>query len=315
MQIISINLIKILRINQYIKHLFVIPGVILATLTKSDIELNLIVILIAFISIFLVSSANYVLNEMLDKEHDKFHPLKNKRVFVKQQYDVKTGYIIYIIFAVIGIFVSTKVNSFFTFFNTLFLISGLTYNLKPFRFKNIPIIDIINESFNLPIRLLLGWAIIAGGGEGENTYPPMSIIFFFWFSGAFLMSAKRLSEVIFFNNKFNLAKKYRPVYNFYTKDNLIFLSAFFALFSIFLITFFVVKYKIDYIILIPFVVLLFSYYFFCSLAKNEIVNRLENLYKNYFIIFIILIIFFGFVILTFIDLNIDFLKKNFIIKL
>ena len=126
-----------MRINQYIKQLFVIPGVILATLTKSDIQLNLIVILIAFISIFLVSSANYVLNEMLDKEHDKFHPLKNKRVFVKQQYDVKTGYIIYIIFAVIGIFVSTKVNSFFTFFNTLFLISGLTYNLKPFIFNNI----------------------------------------------------------------------------------------------------------------------------------------------------------------------------------
>ena len=53
----------------------------------------------------------------------------------------------------------------------IFAILGVLYNVRPVRFKDRPYLDILSESLNNPVRLILGWTII------EPIYlPPASII-------------------------------------------------------------------------------------------------------------------------------------------
>jgi hypothetical protein len=36
-------------------------------------------------------------------------------------------------------------------------VMGVVYNVKPIRSKELPYLDVLSESINNPIRLLLGW--------------------------------------------------------------------------------------------------------------------------------------------------------------
>lgn len=71
----------------------------------------------------------------------------------------------------------------------VFALQGVVYNVPPLRAKDKPYLDVISESINNPLRLMIGWAMV-----DPTTLPPSSIILCYWFGGAFLMAAKRLSE-------------------------------------------------------------------------------------------------------------------------
>ena len=45
---------------------------------------------------------------------------------------------------------------------------GPVYNVPPIRTKEIPYVDVITESFNNPIRLLLGWFAVTAGRIPEE---------------------------------------------------------------------------------------------------------------------------------------------------
>ena len=76
--------IKIARVDHWIKQLFIVPGMIFALfLTRNPITATVVKdIVLALISTSFVASANYVINEWLDAEFDKFHPTKKNRPVV-----------------------------------------------------------------------------------------------------------------------------------------------------------------------------------------------------------------------------------------
>ena len=76
--------IKIARVDHWIKQLFIVPGMIFAIFLVKDVNLASVIpdIILAFISTCFVASANYVINEWLDAEFDKFHPTKKNRPVV-----------------------------------------------------------------------------------------------------------------------------------------------------------------------------------------------------------------------------------------
>ncbi len=48
---------------------------------------------------------------------------------------------------------------------------GIIYNVRPIRTKDIPVIDVLSESVNTAIRLLMGWFIVSA-----VTLPPSTLM-------------------------------------------------------------------------------------------------------------------------------------------
>ena len=72
---------------------------------------------------------------------------------------------------------------------------GIIYNVRPIRSKDRIYLDVLSESINNPLRLLLGWSAVLAG-----MLPPSSILMAYWMGGAFLMAVKRYAEYRFIND-------------------------------------------------------------------------------------------------------------------
>jgi 4-hydroxybenzoate polyprenyltransferase len=270
--------VAIARLDHATKHVFILPGVVLAYLLKGvhspNVTWSIFAGLLAAVSI---ASANYVINEYLDREFDRHHPAKSKRAAVQRE--LRPGLIVaeWAMLATIGLAAASSVSSVMLFVAIVFAAQGVVYNVRPLRSKDIPYFDVISESINNPLRLMIGWAMI-----DPWTLPPGSIILAYWCGGAFLMSAKRLSEyreIVATYGKDTLVR-YRRSFAGYTEVSLTVSTFVWSLFSVAMLAIFLIKYRIEYVILLPVVSLLFGQYLSMSMLPNSTAQKPENLFAE-----------------------------------
>lgn len=74
------DFLKLIRIDYWPKNIMVVPGFLIFLILSGEINNYLLInplnIIFSIISILLVCSSNYVLNEILDRNYDKYHPEK-----------------------------------------------------------------------------------------------------------------------------------------------------------------------------------------------------------------------------------------------
>lgn len=269
--------IKIMRIDHWIKQLFVLPGFVSALfLGHYAFNFNLFInLLIGLFATSLIASANYVINEYLDAEFDKFHPTKSKRPLVEESVKGSVIWILWFVLSVVGLSIGFFViGKKFFFMELWLLVMGILYNVKPIRTKDISYLDVLSESINNSIRFMLGWFIVP-----VNIILPISIFLGYWMAGAFLMAIKRYAEYRMINNK-KKASLYRKSFKYYNEKTLLVSAFFYAMCAIFFVGIFLIKYKIELILAIPFIVGLFCYYFYISFANDSAVQKPEKLYKE-----------------------------------
>ena len=245
-------------------------------LSKTDFNIKLLIsLIIGLFTTSLIASANYVINEYLDAEFDKYHPVKSKRTLVGEDVKESVIWLLWLILSILGLLLGYLFLGFKFFITELILlIMGIVYNVKPMRTKDIYILDVLSESINNAIRFLLGWFIVK-----TNTIIPVSILFGYWMGGAFLMTIKRYAEYRMINNP-KKAALYRKSFKYYNEKNLLTCSFFYAMCSVFFIGIFLIKYRIELILYIPFVIGLFCYYFYISFNDDSAVQKPEKLYKE-----------------------------------
>ncbi|MFP6873874.1 MAG: UbiA family prenyltransferase [Verrucomicrobiales bacterium] len=218
-----IEYIKICRIDHWLKNVFILFGHVVALVLYYELELPPGFILTALLSLVpacLVASSYYILNEILDAPYDALHPVKKLRGIPAGKVRVP------ILWAVMaGLLVSGLALAWALFDNRLYFASlallmlcALLYNLPPMRLKDKAFLDVISESINNPLRLLLGWYAVVP--EEVTMLPPLSIILAWWFFGALLMTGKRYSEYRFINND-GISGDYRRSFRIYTEQRLI----------------------------------------------------------------------------------------------
>ena len=290
--------IKIARLDHWIKNAFILPGIAVAILLldESQRSINILYMIIGFLATCFIASANYVINEWLDAEFDKFHPTKKNRPVVGGNVKFKYVMIEYFLFAVFGLLLSMCINYLFFAMEVWLLVMGLIYNVKPIRSKDIIFLDVLSESVNNMIRLLLGWFIIT-----DCVLPPVSILIGYWMAGAFLMGTKRLAEYRMIGNP-EIAGLYRKSFKYYTEKTLFGSSFFYALCATFCIGIFLVKYRIEYVVAMPFMFLLFAYYVMMAFNEDSAVQKPEKLYKEKKLLLIVALVIVIFIALTFIDI-------------
>ena len=270
--------LRIARLDHATKHVFVIPGILLAVLLRGAHADNLLLnVVLGFLSVTAVASANYVINEWLDRESDAFHPEKSQRAAVQRELVPGIVLLEYAVLLITGLMLAGFVNPTFLVVAVLFAVSGVIYNVHPIRTKDRVFIDVLSESINNPIRLTAGWAMVDG-----STLPPSSLLLAFWFGGAFLMNSKRLAEYrdIVASDGEEILGRYRRSFRFYTENKLSVANLVYALLCSFFIAIFLIKYRIEYILLFPCIVGLFGVYYALSLKPGSVARKPEVLYRS-----------------------------------
>ncbi len=291
--------IKIARPDHWVKNVFIVPGLVLALILidmPDDWGSFLLKFAAGFFATCFVASANYVINEWLDAEFDRFHPTKKNRPVVSQNMRFSLVMAEYAVCAVLGIGLSIAVNVPFLLTEVWLLVMGILYNVKPIRTKDVVYLDVLSESVNNMIRLLLGWFIVC-----EDVYPPSSILVGYWMAGAFLMAVKRYAEYRMIGDP-KLAGSYRRSFAKYTEASLLCSSFFYALCATFLIGIFLLKYRIEYVVAMPFLFLLFCYYLYIAHKPDSAAQKPEKLFREKKLMILVGVIAVLFVVLTVVDI-------------
>lgn len=291
--------IAIARPDNWVKNVFMVPGMLFAyAYFQIPIDSSLFSrILIGIISTCLIASANYVINEYLDAQFDKYHPLKKKRTSVVRVVNPVIVYSEYVVLALIGLSLAALISAKFFFCAAFLLFMGLIYNVRPFRSKERVYLDVLSESVNNPIRFALGWFIFTpslGVPDSRwdlawiNTFPPASIILAYWMGGAFLMATKRFAEYRLIADP-EVAGLYRKSFKYYTENSLLISMFFYAITCAFFLGIFLIKNRIEMLVSFPFFALLFAWYLKIGLLKDSPVQGSEKLYtRKYFMIYLVL---------------------------
>ena len=270
--------LRIARFDHATKHIFIVPGIVLAyVLRRPPVGELAWTLAVGFLSAVLIASANYVINEWLDREFDSFHPEKSRRTAVRADLSPRIVYAQYALFVLAGLAAAAAVNRLFLWVSVIFWISGIVYNVSPLRSKDKPYIDVLSESLNNPIRLMLGWAMV-----DPSSIAPASLLLAYWMGGAFLMGAKRLSEYreIVRSSGVDLLRRYRRSFGHYTEERLTVSCFVYAMMSEFMLSVFLVKYRVEYALAFPLFVALFAYYLSLSMRAGSVAQKPEKLFHE-----------------------------------
>jgi len=231
-------------------------------------------IILAFVLTWMVSTANYIINEITDAPFDAHHPGKKHRPLVGNQISVP------LLLACWALLVAAALGIAFFAYRLPFVLSlgalllaGILYNVPPLRCKDIPYLDSTLESANNPIRFLIGWYVLAAG------FPPLSLLVAWWAFGNFLMVGKRVAEKKFLTAEESSA--YRMSLSRYSIAGLVAFMTANAL--LFLALFIIFSLQLDlktFLFALPFIVFYLIYFIYKSIQDRDAAEEPEKLLKN-----------------------------------
>lgn len=277
--------LRIARVDHWVKNIFILPGVLMAwVLTYPDPDVKLAALAWGSLAVCLITSANYTINEFLDRKFDQFHPVKKQRPGAQGQLKGALVAVQYLALAAAGLAIAWAINQGFFISAAFLLVMGIVYNVEPLRTKDVVYLDVLSESINNPLRFLLGWFMVSAA-----SFPPSSILISYWTGGAFLMSVKRYSEYRMINDP-ALAGEYRKSFKNYTEAKLLVTSVFYAINSAFFLAIFLIKYRIELLLSFPLFAILFSWYLAIGLKAESAAQAPERLYREKrFMAFVVLL--------------------------
>ena len=294
--------LAIARFDHSTKHVLIVPGLVLAYVLRGTSHTGSLAfsIVAGFGAAVCIASANYVINEWLDRHFDKFHPTKSKRSAVQATLQRKYVLVEWFFFLGAGFACALAASTTMLAIAVLFALQGVVYNIRPLRTEDKPYLDVISESINNPLRLMLGWAMV-----DPTTLPPSSIILLYWTGGAFLMAAKRLSEYreIVESHGKPLLERYRMSFAGYSETTLTVSCFAYALTSTLFLAVFLVKYRIEYVLVAPLVIALFAYYLALSMKPGSSAQSPEKLAKERGLMLLLALLTVSFLVLTFVDIS------------
>lgn len=292
--------LAIARFDHATKHVFVVPGIVLAYLMRGVQSPDPVLdIVLGFICAVCIASANYTINEYLDRDFDALHPTKSARTAVQVTLDPRLVGLEWVIFVGLGLTAAAFASMTMFWVAVVFAGQGIVYNVRPLRSKDVPYFDVVSEAINNPLRMMIGWAMI-----DPYTLAPSSVLLAYWTGGGFLMTAKRLSEYrdITASHGRDLLTRYRASFAGYSEASLIVACLTYALLSGFFIAVFLVKYRIEYVLALPAFAALFAQYMALSLQTGSVAQKPERLFSEKRLIGVVVILVALLAVCTFVDM-------------
>jgi len=203
-------IIEALRPNQWIKNLSLFAATILTgqLFNPQVFSANFW----AFISFCSLSSSSYLINDLIDVDKDRLHPVKKNRPLARGAISKNNAISISVFLAVLGLSIAFSINSGFFAVAVIFILMQYSYSLF---IKNKALLDIIGIAFFFILRTYAGE--IATG-----YHLPVWVMLAVIFLALFIASGKRRSEL------YHTGKITRKALEGYNKSLLSFYTTIFA---------------------------------------------------------------------------------------
>ena len=201
--------ISFLRIRQWSKNLFMIsPLIFSGRFNHYDLWLHCFIALIAFC---LISSGMYIINDIVDLDEDRIHPLKRKRALASGMIIVSTAKLISFLILLLGCLLCFSQGVDVLMLAVSYMLLHVLYNLRT---KHLVILDVLTVAFGFQIRI---WA----GAAAVHVMPSAWLQICMFVLALFLGFTKRRCEIVYLEAT---ASAHRPVltqYSVYLLDQII----------------------------------------------------------------------------------------------
>ena len=148
-------IIESLRPKQWTKNLLLFAGLLFS---KSLFQVPLLVKATAGFFIFcFLSGAEYIVNDLLDLEQDRTHPLKSKRPLASGRLTPASAIIVVVVLAVAGLASSFLLDRGFGWIALIYFLLMLSYT---FALKHVVMLDVIVIALGFVLRAVAGAAVI-----------------------------------------------------------------------------------------------------------------------------------------------------------
>ena len=144
------SIIKLLRPHQYIKNGFVLLGPLFAHQWSSQ---TLTEAVLAFFAFCCMASAVYILNDIMDIDADREHPVKCHRPLPSGQVPLPLAKFLLIGMLCASLVLSLAVSLWATLFVSIYFVMNILYS---WRLKHVVILDVFIISTGFMLRILVG---------------------------------------------------------------------------------------------------------------------------------------------------------------
>lgn len=201
---------KLMRPQQWFKSFSLLFGISVAIFMNNVTNVVPITIL-SLIAVSLMSSTIYIFNDIADVKKDRIHPIKKKRPIASKKISIIEAVILGVILLILSLSLLYYLKPMLLLIGALFVFNNLLYSFKPFRLKDIPIVDVFCAALNFSLRVLIGWYALS------NIIPFKVVVLFPFFIAGFLLSCKRIAEYNYLGKK---AVKHKTVFKYYSQNTL-----------------------------------------------------------------------------------------------
>ena len=230
--------------------------------------------LVALLSICLIASANYTINEFLDAQFDRHHPLKNGRPGALGVLDLRLVTLQYLLLAAAGIGAGADDQCAFSSDVIGFVDDGdalqypaCTYQRLSLRRRSL---RIDQQSHSISARLVCGQCVRIAAIERSTR----------------LLDGRRLSDGdqallrVSLDRRPQTSRTLSQVIRDIFRELSIVVCFFYALCAAFFIGVFLIKYKVEFVLTFPLFAALFTWYLSIGSKPNSAAQAPETLYRE-----------------------------------
>lgn len=203
--------LQLIRVRQWYKNLVVFLAIFFS---GNLLDLNLLYLsVVAFFSLSFISSANYIINDLVDLKRDRLHPEKRLRPLASGKVKKFAAVILASALFIVGLGLAS-VNIYFLYFVILLIMLSQFYN---FFLKNVVFADILTIAALFVVRAISGAFVI-----GVKVSPWLILCPFFL--SLFLSVGKRHADLSLLKEKAKTTRKVLQDYNHNLTNSLMVVS-------------------------------------------------------------------------------------------
>ena len=194
-------LVELIRPYQWYKNLVIFLPIIFGGVLFNFMNIGKTIL--GLISLCFISSVNYIINDIIDKDRDKKHPEKKTRPIAGKKIKIWEALVLAFVLLIISVTIASILNKYFLLSVLGLLLLTQAYTLH---FKKEVFADIILIALNFVIRAVSGAFIV-------DVKISSWLILCPFFLSLFISVGKRESDIIFLGIK---AKTHREVLGYYS---------------------------------------------------------------------------------------------------